>query len=573
MAPPQPIDENAYLGELQALYAKAWPAGLDRTIAYTHGERPLTDYLGIWARTRPDKPAVIFYGAVMTYRELDELSDRFAALLAGHGIGKGDRVSLYLPNCPQFHVAFFGILKLGAVHCPVSPLSKAFELAYQVKDCGSQVILAQDQLMPVVREVLVETGIRKIFVTSFADVVPAEPSIPAPAAVRAPAIPCPDAIDLMPALAAIDDATYPPGATLDDVAALNYTGGTTGLPKGCVHTQRDMIYTVAANMSLAPPPDDSVSLSFFPEFWMAGENSCLVFPVYNGATLVLLTRWDPVTVMSAIEHYRVTATAMPVDGALEIMDHPRFHEFDLSSLVNVRVVSFVKKLTIDYRRRWQHMVGTTLAESAWGMTETQTSDTFTTGMQDDDFDLKSRPTFVGLPVPGTQFKICDFETGAIVPLGTEGEICCRSPSLLKSYWNKPEATRDALRDGWLHTGDIGVIDAQGYLFFLGRRKEMIKVKGMSVFPGEIEAILGQHPAVAASGVVPRPDPERGQVPVAFVLLKPEQTAGAEPGAMEAWCRERMASFKTPEVRFVAALPMTATGKVKKNELGELLKPA
>jgi fatty-acyl-CoA synthase len=374
---------------------------------------------------------------------------------------------------------------------------------------------------------------------------------------------------MMPVLATIKSPSYPEGASLDDIAALNYTGGTTGMPKGCIHTQRDMIYTVAANSSLAPPPDNSISLSFFPEFWIAGENMCLIFPVFNGSTLVLLTRWDPVAVLTAIQRYKVTATSMPVDGALELLDHSRFGAFDLSSLTNVRVVSFVKKLTIDYRRRWQEKVGTVLAESAWGMTETHTSDSFTTGMQDDDFDLKSRPTFVGLPVSGTQFKLCNFETGAIQPLGAEGEICCRTPSLLKGYWNKPEATAETLRDGWLHSGDIGVIDDDGYLHYLGRRKEMIKVKGMSVFPGEIEALLGQHPAINGTGVTPRSDDEFGQVPVAFVLLKSD-AMHVTAKDIEDWCRDRMAVFKVPEVRIVDELPMTATGKVKKHELGKLI---
>jgi fatty-acyl-CoA synthase len=570
MSQQQPIEEEKYLEDLRVLYRKAWPKDLAREINYPHGEKPLTEYLRTWGRLRPDKPAVIFYGAVMTYAELDRLSDLFATLLVQQGVRKGDRVSVFLPNCPQFHIAFFGILKLGAVHCPVSPLSKAFELGYQVKDCGSEVIVALDQLMPVVRDVLPETQLRKLIVTSFADVMPAEPAIPAPAIARAAKIDSPDAIDMMPALAAIAAPSYPDGASLDDIAALNYTGGTTGMPKGCIHTQRDMLYTVAANTSLAPPPESSIALSFFPEFWIAGENMCLIFPVFSGTTLVLLTRWDPVAVLTAIDRYKVTSTAMPVDGALELMDHPRFGEFDLSSLNNVRVVSFVKKLNLDYRRRWQEKVGTVLAESAWGMTETHTSDSFTTGMQDDDFDLKSRPTFVGLPVPGTEFKICDFDTGAILPLGAEGELCCRTLSLLKGYWNKPEATAETLRNGWLHSGDIGVIDEDGYLHYLGRRKEMIKVKGMSVFPGEVEALLGQHPAIAGSGVVPRPDEERGQVPVAFVLLKPEAAAGVTAKAIEDWCRERMAVFKVPEVRIVESLPMTATGKVKKQELGSLL---
>ena len=358
-----------------------------------------------------------------------------------------------------------------------------------------------------------------------------------------------------------------PPASLDDVAALNYTGGTTGMPKGCVHTQGDMVYTAAANHGISVVADeDSVFLSFFPEFWIAGENLGLIFPLFTGATLVLLARWDAVGTLSAIDRYKVNVTAMPVDGAIELMEHPRFGEFDLSSLDQVRVVSFVKKLNPEYRKRWKDLTGTILTESSWGMTETHTSNTFTVGFQADDYDLTSRPIFVGLPVPGAEFKITDFETGELVPLGCDGEIRVRTPSLLKGYWNKPEATAEALVDGWLRTGDIGTIDPQGFLHFLGRRKEMLKVKGMSVFPPEIEALLGQHPKVLGSGVVGREDASKGQVPVAFIQLKPEMIGTITPEEVQAWCAERMAVYKVPEVRFITALPMTATGKVKKQEL-------
>lgn len=564
----QALSEEAYLATLERLWEQAWPKGLARDITYPQGEVPLTEYLRAWARQQPEKPAIIYYGAATSYAELDRQSDRFAALLASKGIGKGDRVAVFLPNCPQFHVAFFGILKLAAVHCPVSPLSKAFELDYQLRDTGAVAIVALDQLMPVVREVQAASALREIFVTSLAEAMPKTPSIPPPAAALAARIDCPDATDLLPSLPAFADAPLPEAADLDAIAALNYTGGTTGMPKGCVHTQRDMVYTAAANLSLLPPRPDGVPLAFFPEFWIAGENSCLIFPVVAGQTLVLLTRWDPLAVLTAIDRYKVTSTVMTVDGALELMDHPRFGTFDLRSLDTVRVVSFVKKLNIDYRDRWRRVTGSILAEAAWGMTETHTSNTFTTGLQDDDFDLKARPTFVGLPVRGTAFKICDFETGALLPLGAEGEICCRSPSLLKGYWNKPQATAETLRDGWLHSGDIGIIDEAGYLHFLGRRKEMIKVNGMSVFPGELEALLGQHPAIGGAAVVARPDAARGQVPVAFVLLKPEH-AGVTDEEIAAWCRARIAVFKVPEIRILPALPMTATGKVKKQELGKL----
>jgi long-chain acyl-CoA synthetase len=559
-------EEDDYLKRLHALWGKSWPAGTPRQPHYPHGETPLSEYLRIWAKLQPQKPAVIFYGHFTTYADLDEQSNRFAALLAAKGVKKGDRVAVFLPNSPQFHIVFFGILKLGAVHVPVSPLSRAFELAYELNDTDAELIVALDQLMPIVREVRGETKLREIFVTSFADVLPEQPTIPIPDSIRTPRIECDDATDFLPALAAIKRpaALAPPG--LDDVAALNYTGGTTGMPKGCVHTQRDMIYTAASNYGIAlDVSPDSVFLSFFPEFWIAGENVGLIFPLFAGATLVLLTRWDPLAVITGIERYKVTITVMPVDGAVELMDHPRFKEFDLSFLKQVRVVSFVKKLNKDYRKRWKELTGSILAESAWGMTETHTSDTFTTGFQDNDFDLESQPVFVGLPVPGTEFKICDFDTGALVPLGGEGEIRVRSPSLLKAYWNKPDATAEAIVDGWLRSGDIGTIDEQGFLHFLGRRKEMLKVKGMSVFPPEIEALLGQHPAVLGSGVVGRDDAERGQVPVAFIQLKPE-AQGTDAKEIEAWCRARMAVYKIPEIRIIDALPMTATGKVKKQDL-------
>ncbi|MGD9839559.1 MAG: AMP-binding protein [Afipia sp.] len=561
------LTEKDYLKQLHALWDKNWPKSISRKPHYPHGEVALTEYLRAWAKDRPQRPAVIFYGHVTTYADLDQQSDRFAALLQSKGVRKGDRVAVFLPNCPQFHIVFFGILKLGAVHVPVSPLSRAFELAYELNDTDAEVIVALDQLAATVEQVRGETRLREVIVTSFADVVPANPAIPVPDSIMGARVTVPGATDLLPALAAMPAPTPLPPAGLDDVAALNYTGGTTGMPKGCVHTQRDMVYTAAANQGISVVSnEDSIFLSFFPEFWIAGENFGLIFPLFTGATLVLLARWDAVSTLAAIDKYKVNITAMPVDGAVELMDHPRFKEFDLSSLTQVRVVSFVKKLNPDYRKRWKDLTGTILTEAAYGMTETHTSNTFTAGFQDGDFDLISQPIFVGLPVPGAEFKITDFQTGELVPLGGEGEIRVRTPSLLKSYWNKPEATAESLVDGWLRTGDIGCIDTDGFIHFLGRRKEMLKVKGMSVFPPEIEALLGQHPAVLGSGVVGRDDPDKGQVPVAFIQLKPEVIGKVKPEDIRAWCAERMAVYKVPEVRIIDALPMTATGKVKKQEL-------
>ncbi|OWJ76534.1 AMP-binding protein [Haematobacter genomosp. 1] len=568
--PSTTIDETGYLADLAARRAKSWPKDIPAEITYPLGERPLSDYLRHWGDTQAAETALIYYGTEITWGELDRLSEGFANLLKGLGIGKGDRVAVFLPNCPQFHIAFFGILKLGAAHVPISPLSKGYELAYHLNDSGAEVIVAQDTLLPVVDEVRAETRLRKVFATSLSELVPEEPAFNVPGFVRQPPAPMAGAEPFLPAVRSAPKERVG-GADLDGVAALNYTGGTTGMPKGCVHTQRDMLYTGAANWSVAMAGDRTlIFLSYFPEFWIAGENAALVFPAVTGRPLVLLSRWDPLGVMQAVDRYRVTSMAMMVDGAVELMDHPRFGEFDLSCLKRLRVTSFVKKLNVDYRQRWRELTGTTLAESSWGMTETHTSNTFTTGMQDDDYDLKAQPVFVGLPIPGTEFKICDFDTGEILPPDTEGEIVVRTPALLKGYWNKPEESAAALRGGWLHSGDIGVIDSAGFLHYLGRRKEMLKVKGMSIFPVEIEGLLGKHPAVVGSGVIGRDDAEKGQVPVAFVELKEEHRGRVSAAELAGWLGERIAAYKVPEIVVIAALPLTPTGKVRKTDLPQFL---
>ncbi len=563
------MDEQTYLAQLDQLQQAHWPAGVPRQVHYPLGEQPLCDYLRTWARQQPEAIALDFYGYSLSWAELDHLSDRCAALLVELGVQPGDRVALFMPNCPQLHIAFYGLLKCGAVYAPVSPLSKALELSYQLKDSGARVILCFDQLLPVVRAVREDCALRHVLATSLSELRPAQPSIPVPDLLLAAKVSGDDFLDFYAALAACTAAAPTHRVQLDDLAALNYTGGTTGLPKGCMHSHRDMLYTCASFVPTAMHLQaDSVLLNFLPEFWIAGENAGLLFPVFAGCRLVLLARWDATAFMAAVQHYRVSHCGLLVDSAAEVLDHPQVADYDLRSLRRTGSISFIKKLTRDYRARWRALTGCTLFEFSFGMTETHTCDTFTWGLQDADFDLTSAPTFVGLPVPGTQFKVCDFTTGELLPLGSEGELCLRSPALMHGYWQRPEESAAALREGWLHTGDLGQITTQGFIRYLGRRKEMLKVNGMSVFPSELEALLGQHPALLASAVIGRPDALRGQQPVAFVVLKPGRSEDAE--TLTAWCREAMASYKVPEIRVVAALPMTATGKVKKNELESLL---
>ena len=563
-------DEESYLAHVRVLQSELWPSGVPREPVFPLGRKPLTEYLRDWAGRQPDKPAVLFYGRATTYGELDRLSDRFAAMLARLGARKGDRVAVFLPNCPQFYICFFGILKAGCVHVPVNPMFTRPELTYELNDTGARIVVAHDQLAHLVGEVRAECGVEHVIVTSFLDALPDEPEGPLPAALTTPRVAVPNSIDMMGALTQENGAPPVVDVSLDDIAALNYTGGTTGMPKGCVHTQFDMLFTgaVMGSISMSVTRED-VIINFWPIFWMAGEDVGIILPIVTGATCVLLARWDPAAFMSAVERDRATISNMVVDNAVEVMNHPDAGKYDLSSLREVLVASFVKKLNPAFREGWRKLTGTVLREAAWGMTETHSYDAFNRGWQDDDRDLKQRQIFCGIPVPQTDFKIMEFDSNKIMPLGVEGELCVRTPSLLKGYWNMPDATGEGLVDGWLRTGDIGMISEIGTIHFLGRRKEMLKVKGMSVFPSEIESVLGQHAAVTGSGVIGRADGARGQVPVAFVTVLPERRAEMTEAALEAFCRERLAVYKIPEIRIVESLPMTATGKVKKEELAKL----
>ncbi|WP_188647009.1 AMP-binding protein [Marinithermofilum abyssi] len=560
------MKEQQYLKQLRQLWEKNWPSELPKEPHYPFGEVQLTEYLRKWAQINPDKPCIIYYGAELTFQELDDLSDRFAAFLYDRGLKKGDRVAVFLPNCPQYHIVFYGVLKLGCILVPVNPMFKAQELLYELNDTEAKVIVTLDQLFPIVQSVKEWTHLSVVLTTHFADYLPEEPAFTVHESLLSPKTPCPDTMDLL-SLLAEQDSGYPRmDVGLDDVVALNYTSGTTGFPKGCAHTQRDMIYTAATTTTfgLNITPDD-MGLVYWPIFWIAGEDTGVIVPVFSGTTHILLARWHAQSMLEAIDRYRPTFTCGIVDNFVELMEHPDVDKYNLHSLRSTTVSSFIKKLNPEYRRRWRELTGSIMREAAYGMTETHTVDTFTTGLQENDRDLKSRPVFCGLPMPETELKIVDFETDDLVPLGEEGEIAIRTPSLFKFYWNKPESER-ALRDGWLYTGDLGVLDEEGFLHFLGRKKEMLKVKGMSVFPAEIEALICGHEAIEACGVVGRSHPEKGEEPVAFVQLVSGYKGKLSEVDLEKWCRENMAGYKVPVIQIIEELPLTATGKVKKEEL-------
>lgn len=561
------LEEQQYLDKLQHLWDKNWPTSLPKDLQYPFGEILITDYLQKRAELTPDKPCIIWYGKELTFKQLNDYSDRFASYLTEKGMQKGDRIAVYMPTCSQFLIAFYGILKLGCIYVPANPMFKEKELLYELNDTQAKAIVTLDSLVPMVEKIKDKTNLQEIVTTSLIDFLPENPTIPIHPSLLTPKQEIDGITDMLTILEK-QSPIYPKvNVSLDDIVALNYTGGTTGMPKGCAHTQRNMVYTCASIATFSGAIDsDNVVLAYLPAFWIAGQDVCVLSPVFTGNTYIILSRWDGDAILQAIEKYKVTHTGGVLDNFVELMDRPDIHEYDLSSLEGVTVSSYVKKMNVEYRRCWKELTGSIMRESSYGMTETHTFDTFTSNMNEDDMDLKGKPVFVGLPAPGTQFKIVDFETEELVPLGQEGEIVIRTPSLFKSYWNMPEETKKSLRNGWLYTGDIGMLDEEGYLYFLGRRKEMLKVKGMSVFPPEIESIIGQHPAVIGCGVVGMQDDEKGEIPFAFVQLDPEYQGQIKEKDLQTWCSEQMAVYKVPMIKIIKELPLTTTGKVKKEEL-------
>jgi len=521
-------------------------------------EQPLHDYLRTHARERGAGAACIWYGQAMSWAELDRASDAFAARLQALGVKKGEPVVLFLNNCPQYLVAHFGIQKIGAIVCPSGPLNKEHELAYQVNDLKARVIVAAAPLLPVVRKVQPLSALEHVFVVHYADLLPAEPTLDLPAelaAERHTERSAPEGCeDFLAVMRTADAKPRPVAIDMDDVALMTYTSGTTGLPKGAMLTYGNALFKTRAAADCNGVGPGDVLLSIAPLYHIAGMLMGVNVPVLSGATSVLLHRFDPRAVLQAIATYKVSWWYSIAPMNVACMQVPDIASFDLSSLKMNPVTSFGITFTEPLAQQWRsHAPNCTSFEAAYGLSETHTCDTYTPHHA-------PRWGTQGIAVPGVTIRIIDTDTQADMPTGEVGEIVLTSKGSFKGYWNKPEATAATLRNGWVHTGDMGKIDADGYLTFIGRFKEMIKVSGYSVFPEEVETILIKHPAVAQAAVIAQPDAEKGEVVKAFIVRKPG--AALEADALVAWARDNMASYKAPRaVSFIDALPTTGAGKV------------
>lgn len=533
---------------------------------YRQGEKPLHEYLRQHARAHPRKPAFIWYGKEISYAELDSLSDTFASRLHALGVRKGDRISLFLQNCPQYVIAHVGIQKLGAIVNPCSPLFKSHELQYQLSDVGAQVIVAADDLYPLVESVREQTSLRHVFLTNYGDFLPEQPSIDVPPELRQPRRIPSECMDFTQALAQ-HEAAPPVDLALDDVSLMSYTSGTTGLPKGAMLTYRNALFKSYAAADQNWVREDEVCMVASPIYHIAGMLLGINLTLYTGATMVLLFRFDPIQAVQAIERHRVTWWYSGGIMNVTIMNTPGADRYDLSSLRLNPATSFGVILTQALADQWKaYTGGCALFEATYGMTETHTWDT---SMPADDVHWGAH----GKPVPGVEARIVDPQTGDELPAGQSGELIVRSDGNFKGYWNRPDATASTLRDGWVHTGDVVKRNEDGYLVFQGRFKEMIKVSGYSVFPEEVEAILIKHPAVKQAAVIGVPDPTKGEVIKAVLVPQPDAAPATE-SELIAWCRENMSAYKVPRhIEWRDALPATGTGKVLRRMLKEEPKTA
>jgi len=542
-------------------------------------QQPLHTYLRQHALERPHTAAILWYGYTVTWAELDRASDAFAARLAALGVRKGDPIALFMNNCPQYVMAHYGIQKLGAIVCPCGPLYKEHELEYQLNDLQARILIAADVLLPIVDKVRAKTALAHVFVVRYADLLPqlpAQPTLDIPTellAMRATAQSTPQSVPVNTEdfLATTQSGAACPKVDLDmsDVALMTYTSGTTGLPKGAMLSYANALFktAAAANCNGVGPAD--VLLSIAPLYHIAGMVMGINVSVYTGATSVLLYRFDPVAVLQAVSRHRITWWYSIAPMNVAVMAVPGANDparYDLSSLRMNPVTSFGITFTETLAQQWRGLaVNCAAFEAAYGLSETHTVDTY---MPHDAIRWGAH----GKAVPGNTVRILDPDTGTEVRPGEVGEITIQGPGNFKGYWNNPAATAKTLKNGIVHTGDMGRMDTDGYLTFIGRFKEMIKVSGYSVFPEEVETLLIKHPAIAQAAVIGVPDAQKGEVIRAFIVLKAGRLAGVDidAPAIIAWARDNMASYKAPrDVRFIDALPATGAGKVLRRLLKDL----
>jgi len=540
-------------------WLKSYVPGIPEHIDYP--EVPLHNVIDRAAKEIPESPAVYFLGKKINYKDLKTYVDKLATALATMGVKKGDVVALFLPNYPQFIMGYYAAIRIGAIVTSLSLLATPPEAKYQLTDSGAETIIIDERYLPTLNAIKSETKVKRVIVTALQDFLPGKPPVHKEV---------PGAQWFLDLINKYEP--NPPKVKInpkEDPAILQYTGGTTGIPKGAILTHYNLHSNAVQTLVWVKEAKygKEVMMANLPFFHLYGQEACMNMGLYVGALLILNP--DPRDISSLVYLIKTTKpTLMPGVPTLymKILEHPDVvnRKVDFSSLWVL--VSGAAPCPPEVLKKFKEMTAAKLVE-AYGMTETSPAATVTP------FGGRIKLGSVGLPISDTDIKLVDIDTGTKeVPLGEPGEIVIRGPQVFKGYWNRPEETKNQLKNGWLFTGDIGKMDEEGYFYIVDRKKEMVIVSGFKVYPREVDDVLYEHPAVKMAATLGVPDPEKpGSEKVkAFIVLNPGYMPSEKlKEEIIAHARKSLAPYKVPKfIEFRNEVPTSLVGKVLKRPLKE-----
>lgn len=536
----------------------------------THAYDSVVDIFTESTQRFADRPAFSNMGKSITYRELDQLTQQFASWCQHEaGLQKGDRIAVMMPNLLQYPVIVFGALRAGLVVVNTNPLYTDRELEHQLKDSGAKAIVVVEAFAHTLAEVIDKTEVKTVVVTRFGDMLGFPKSMLVNFVIKyvkkmVPAYELPGAHRMMDVLA--KGSSLPPAVAevgQDDLAFLQYTGGTTGVAKGAMLTHRNMVCNIEQAWSwitaIEQDEGNEVIITALPLYHIfALTANCLTYMKLGAMNLLITNPRDMPGFVKELGKVKFTAITGVNTLFNALMNTPGFDKIDFSHLkLTLGGGMAVQKVVAD---RWKELTGITLIE-AYGLTETSPAACI------NPVDLEQYNDSIGLPLPSTDASIRDPDNKAL-PAGETGELCIRGPQVMKGYWNRPDETAKAIdSEGWLHTGDVAIMNEKGYFKIVDRLKDMILVSGFNVYPNEIENVLASHPGVLEVGAIGVPDEHSGEVVKVVIVKKDPALTEAD---IKAYCKEELTGYKRPRIiQFVDELPKTNVGKILRRELREL----
>lgn len=540
-----------------------WPKGLPRTL---HMPKTSLFYnLEVSAVRYPDKPAIVFYDSILSYGELYRQVTALAGYLQHEcGVRPGDRVALYSQNCPQFIIGYYAILRAQAVVVPVNPMNLSDEVRYCLTNSGARTALVAQELLDKVQPALDSGELDRVIVHAYSDYLTEQTDLTLPPALTAPRSiqPGDSVVDWKQALES-DLAPREFAGKSEDLSVIGYTSGTTGFPKGCVHSHSTVMAAVAASAVWRGGSAAFPALAIAPLFHFLGMQGGMNGPIFNGATCVLMQRWDRDVALKLIERYQVSLWSAPPSMIVDFFSNPDLPNHDVSCLSKLMGGGAAMPEAIANKLSQEFNI---IFNEAYGLSETAA---FILGNPLE----RGKKQCLGIASFGVDARIVDPGTLKELPQGETGEIILHGPQVMLEYWRNPEATAATFleRDGkrFLRTGDLGYVDEEGYFFMVDRLKRMINASGFKVWPAEVENILYGHPDIHEACIIGVPDARRGETARALVVLKPSALTNLTEDDIISWCKEHMAAYKVPtEVSILDELPKSGTGKIMWRQLQE-----